>query len=123
MKFSQIKNRINDLEGKKSPDTVTLRFADNSERTIHVPGKGQRQKNCELICAAMDRLNSAGHPEEPRAVSRFDKTIELLGRAESIDPPSRFLETVAGICTQALEGEAKKSDATPEVPKAQSTET
>jgi hypothetical protein len=118
MSYEPLQRRLAKLEHGRGGDAeCVLHFPDNSTRAVSF------RKPLELFCATCARLSHTlaqrheHEPDiEPRPESRYDKLIELFGRADGIQTDNRFLFVIQDLCRQAIEEEQKPPEA-PEAPK------
>jgi hypothetical protein len=106
MRFSGLKTRLQKLESLVSSSDVKLTFADGSTRVVAIKDK----LGCAI--AAWNKISWCVGPGEgidasdfwtgPAPTSRFDATLDLLGRAVEIEPDNPpFLQILLGSAVEA----------------------
>lgn len=106
MSLKDWKNRLFRMEWKRGSHDIILHFGDGSTKGVHV------RDECALWSAAATRISWAIGPPEgredhrdeggARPVSKFDREIELFGRAERCESDDPFLQSVFEACKEAL---------------------
>lgn len=91
MKFQSIKNRLQAIAGRRGAGTALLTFADGSTRSLQI-----RNRNAALglLLDCFEKARSFPppapadvlvDPPPPEAKTANDRTIELIGRAQSCE--------------------------------------
>ena len=102
-----ISSRLRDLEGRKGPTTIRLRFADGSTRGIDI-ARDYQLKLFAHTCARLRACPPASPDRElpdarsePRTPS--DELIDLLGAAVSAEGNLFVASTIFEMCRQIAE--------------------
>jgi hypothetical protein len=126
-----MRREVKRLQERIGVGITVLHFGNGTSRAIET--SRVRNERLKLLLAAMDFSYDSpalGHPtpEQPRKITKFEPILQLFARATSVetDNSPKLIGLVHNLCRTSFENEEAKraaSDATPDGPVSQSTET